>query len=316
MKALKFILLSCFSGLLLGVQGYGQTWAEKLGFPAGKKVVILHADDVGMCMEANEAAQKQLEQDEIQSASVMVPCPAFEEMAQWASANSAHDIGLHLTLTSEWQSHRWSPVMPKNLVKGLVDGDGKMWRSVKQVVEHASAEAVERELRAQIETAIRAGLKPTHLDTHMGTLYADNDFTEIYFRLAEEYQIPAMVIDFSNTQLIEKFKKQGYPIGDRLIKMIEDYKLPKLDYFVSVGAAETYPEKKEGFKELIKNLPNGLSEIIFHPSVETDKLKTITNSWQQRVWEAEMFNDPEIVDFLKKEGIIFTNWKEVMDRHN
>ena len=291
-----------------------QTWAERLGFPSDTKVIILHADDVGMCSEANEAATAQLQSGAIQSASVMVPCPAFEEMADWASKNPDYCVGLHLTLTSEWQTHRWSPVMPENLVKGLVDDGGKMWHSVKQVVENASAETVEREIRAQIETAMRAGIVPSHIDTHMGTLYANNDYTEIYFRLAEEYEIPAMVIDFANQEVVTKFRKQGYPITDRLIKMVDEYKLPKLDYFTSVGAAETYDMKKQKFMEQIKELPHGLSEIIFHPSTESDHLKTITNAWQQRVWEAKLFSDPEIIEFLKEEQIVFTNWKEVMQR--
>ena len=307
----------CFFLTILTVQSYvsAQTWAERLGFPTDSKVIILHADDVGMCEEANIAAIKQLTDDEIQSASVMVPCPAFSEIATWSANNPIHDVGLHLTLTSEWKTHRWSTVMPTPLVKGLLDEEGKMWHSVPQVVDNATAEEVERELRAQIETAIRAGMQPSHLDTHMGTLYAHNDFTEIYFRLAEEYEIPAMVIEFADSALVEKYRGQGYPITERLIEMVKKYRLPKLDFFTSVPSANTYADKKNKFKEVIRSLPNGLSEIIFHPAQLSDNLKSITNSWQQRVWEADMFRDPEIVEFLEQEEIIFTNWKEIMGRH-
>ena len=96
--------------------------------------------------------------------------------------------------------------------------------------------------------------------------------------------------------------------------MVKNYQLPKLDYFTSVKSGQTYAEKKQKFFELVRELPNGLSEIIFHPALETENLKAITNSWQQRVWEAEMFRDPEIINFFKNEQIIFTSWKEVMDR--
>ncbi len=309
---LLWTLLSCLA--LLPILWSQDTWAERLGFPPDKKVVILHADDIGMCKEANQAAIQQLEKGQIQSASVMVPCPAFHEIVNWRVENLDFDVGLHLTLTSEWKTYRWAPVMPKNLVPGLVDTEGKLWRSVAEVVEHATAEEVEREVRAQIETARRAGIEPSHLDTHMGTLYAHNDFTEVYFRLAEEYQIPAMVIEFSNDSLVEKFKDQGYPITDRLVEMVANYRLPKLDYFTSVPPADSYESKKSQFMTLINNLPSGLSEIIFHPSAESDDLKGITNSWQQRVWESKMFGDPEVIQFLQQAGVVFTNWKEVMDR--
>lgn len=96
--------------------------------------------------------------------------------------------------------------------------------------------------------------------------------------------------------------------------MIANYQLPKLDFFSSAPKGGTYEEKVENFKTLVNSLHPGLTEIIFHPSVQTENLKGITNSWQQRVWEAEMFADPNLLDFFKKEDIIFTNWMEIMER--
>ncbi|NND31003.1 MAG: ChbG/HpnK family deacetylase [Saprospiraceae bacterium] len=293
---------------------FGQTWAEKLGFPAGKKVIILHADDIGMCTEANEAVFSQLENKEIQSASAMVPCPAFEDLVEWSQKHPGYDIGLHLTLTSEWKTYRWGPVSSTREVPGLLDDNDKLWHTVRQVVNNASANEVEKEIRAQIEKSLALGLKPSHIDTHMGTLYGDNDYTEVYMKIAEEYKIPAMVIEINSAELVQKFRQAGYPITERLIQLIEDYSLPKLDYFTSVPSAGTYAEKCDLFYKLIDELPSGLSEIIFHPSIYSDNLKTITNSWQQRVWEAEMFADPEVRSFLKDRDIIFTNWKEIMQR--
>src|SRR5438105_12014698 len=91
-----------------------KTWAERLGWPAGKKVVIFHADDVGMCYEANQAAQRALTEGNYRSAAAMVPCPWFNEMAAWSAAHPQYDVGLHLTLTSEWRSYRWGPVAPRD----------------------------------------------------------------------------------------------------------------------------------------------------------------------------------------------------------
>ena len=291
-----------------------QTWAEKLGWPAGTKVIMLHADDIGMSPEANTAAKQQLEAGDIQSAAVMIPCPNAEEFITYAKNNPKMDIGLHLTLTSEWKTYRWGPVTDGAEVPGLLDEDKKLWHTVRQVVQHASAEEVEKEIRAQIEQSIAWGHRPDHIDTHMGTLFGDPSYVKAYMKVAEEYGIPANIIDISNPTVLAEFRGKGYPMDDSVVEMSENYSLPKLDYFTSAPKAETYEEKIGSFKELINSLEPGLTEIIFHPSVLTENLKEITGSWQQRAWEAQMFSDPDLIQFFKDEGIIFTNWQEIMQR--
>jgi len=289
-------------------------WAEKLGWPAGKKVIMLHADDIGMSPEANIAAEKQLLDGVIQSAAVMIPCPNAEEFIIWAKNNPKMDVGLHLTLTSEWKTYRWGPVTPHKEVPGLLDGDKKLWHSVPQVVQNASAEEVEKEIRAQIEQSIAWGYRPNHLDTHMGTLFGDPSYVKVYMKVAQEYGIPANIIDISKPKVLAEFRRQGYPMTDEVVQMTKEYTLPQLDYFTSAPKADTYEEKIAKFKALVLGLDAGLTEIIFHPAVLTDNMKTITGSWQQRAWEAEMFSDADLIQFFKDEGIIFTDWKEIMER--
>ncbi len=296
------------------VAGEYQTWAEKLGFPPDKRVLIFHADDMAMCDEANEATIFLLENDHIQSAAAMPPCPAFKDAIKWAIDNPQYDIGLHLTLTSEWKTHRWGPVSAPEEVPGLLDPEGNMWRSVQEVAMNATPEEVEKELRAQIEKTLAMGYQPDHMDTHMGTVFATNDFTGVYLRLAEEYGIPAMVIDFSDPEVVEQYKQAGYPVTDRLLEMLDEYSLPKLDYFSSVPGGESYEEMRENFFDQIRSLEPGLTEIIFHPQFESEFGKTITGSWQQRAWEVELFADPVVKQFFEDEGLLFTNWKEVMER--
>lgn len=290
------------------------TWAEKLGYPAGKKVIILHADDAGMSEGANIATGYYLENNQIQSAAIMAPCPSADDMIQWAIDHPEADVGMHLTLTSEWKTYRWGPVADPAEVPGLIDPEGMLWHEVPDVVMHASADEVETEIRAQIDKAIAMGYKPDHIDTHMGTLYGNAAYVERFFKVAEEYGIPANAIDLSDSLVANKFKEQGYPIDDHVIGLIDQYTLPKLDNFTSAPHGQTYEEKIENFKTLIKSLPAGLTEIIFHPSVESEELKSITNSWQQRVWEAKMFSDPDLIKFFEEEEIIFTNWIEIMKR--
>jgi predicted glycoside hydrolase/deacetylase ChbG (UPF0249 family) len=294
----------------------GANWAEKLGFSEGKKVLILHADDIGMCEEANTAGFAYLKNNQIQSAAIMVPCPNAEEAIAWAAESPGEDVGLHLTLTSEWKTYRWGSVADAKTVPGLIDQEGKLWRSVKEVVTNASVEEVEKEIRAQIDKAISMGMKPSHIDTHMGTLYAYSEYVKVFLRIAEEYKIPANAIDLSNEKVAEHFRNVGYPIDEDVIQTMNNYNLPKLDFFTSVPSGKTYEEKRENFFNLVKSLPVGLTEIIFHPSVETENLKMITNLWQQRVWEAKLFSDPIVNKFFKDENIVFTSWTDIMNRFN
>jgi predicted glycoside hydrolase/deacetylase ChbG (UPF0249 family) len=290
-----------------------KTWAERLGWPADKRVLILHADDVGMCHEANAAAQRALTQGEYRSAAAMVPCPWFNEMAAWCGEHPDHDVGLHLTLTSEWRHYRWGPVAPPDRVKGLLDPFGYLHRDVAGVAKSATADEVAVEIRAQLARARRLGMRPTHVDTHMGTLYARPDYTRAYLKLAVDEQIPAMVVDMT-PRTAAKFKDQGYPINDEMVKVLADYPLPKLDDFHAVPPGKTYEEKRQKFLEQVRTLPPGLHEIIFHPSVETEGLRRITGSWQQRVWEDRLMADPEVRAFWKDQGIVITDWKDVLAR--
>ena len=289
------------------------TWGQRLGWPADKRVLILHADDIGMCYEANLAAKNYLTAGHIQSAAMMVPCPWFNEIATWYAEHPEFDLGLHLTLTAEWKWYRWPPLSARTEVPGLFDSDGYMWHDVRGVATHATPAEVEKELRNQIQLALKRGPKPGHIDTHMGTLYARPDYAAVYLKLAEEYRIPAMAIE-NTPEVIAKFQEQGYPLDDRMRKVIDSYSLPKLDDFHAVESAATYREKKNKFFQLVRSMRPGLNEVIFHPSISTAGLRKITGSWQQRIWEAEMFADPEVIRFFQVEGVEFTNWKEIMRR--
>lgn len=290
--------------------------AEKLGFGKDQKVILFHMDDLGMCDEANQSGEFYMQNGFVNSGAIMMPCPSAKAFVEWAKKNPKKDVGAHLTLTSEWKTYRWGPVTKASKVPGLVDPDGKFWHEVPQVVEHASAKEVETEIRAQIDQMIALGLRPSHMDTHMGTLYGSPEYVKVFLKVAQEYGIPANAIDLSNKKVADLFRSQGYPITDGVVELLNSYSLPKLDFFTSVPNGKTYEEKRSNLLELLKSLPNALTEIIFHPSVETENLKTITGSWQQRVWEARLFSDPVVIQFFKDNNIVITDWKEIMSRFN
>jgi predicted neuraminidase/predicted glycoside hydrolase/deacetylase ChbG (UPF0249 family) len=292
----------------------GKTNAERLGFDKEKKVLLLHMDDLGMCSEANEAGKNYIENNFILSGAVMMPCRYAEEFVIWALKVPKADVGVHLTLTSEWKNWRWGTVTNASRVPGLVDREGRMWRSVPEVVMNASPNEVEIEIRAQIDKMRSSGLEPTHIDTHMGTLYGSPEFVKVFLKVAQEYRIPANAIDLSNPKVAAYYKEAGYPINDEVIALLDEYALPKLDNFASVPDGSTYENKKANFFQLVNSLDAGLTEIIFHPSTETENLKSITGSWQQRVWESKMFSDPEVLQFFSENDIEITTWREIMNR--
>lgn len=319
LKIVVIFTLFLFSLLIIPKMNSAQeriTNAEKLGFPKGKKILLLHCDDAGMCEEANIAVQSYILKGDVLSAAVMMPCPYAEDMIEWAKKHPTADIGVHLTLTSEWQKYRWTTITDPKKVPGLIDPEGKMWHEVPDVVMHASPKEVETEIHAQIDKIIKMGYRPSHIDTHMGTLYGSPEFAKVFFETAIKYNIPANAIDLSDKDVADYYRAAGYPINDEMIKYLETYPLPKLDNFTSAPEGKSYDNKKENFIKLVQSLKPGLTEIIFHPSILTENLKSITGTAQQRAWEAQMFSDPDVKQFFKDNDIEITTWTEIMKRFN
>src|ERR1700683_692568 len=172
------------------VRVFSQTLVERLGYPPGTKLLVVHADDLGETHSVNAAAIKALEGGMINSASLMVPCPWFPEIADYAKAHQDVDFGLHLTLTAERVYYRWGPVAPRDKVPSLVDENGYFWHDWAPTT-HIDPKDVEIELRAQIERALAMGVRPTHLDSHQYRLImSGKDLFEVMLRVAHDYKLP------------------------------------------------------------------------------------------------------------------------------
>ncbi|MDX1385690.1 MAG: ChbG/HpnK family deacetylase, partial [Thermoanaerobaculia bacterium] len=125
--------------LLLGASPLlAATYAEKLGWKPGDRVVILHVDDAGMSHDSNVGALKAIQEGVANSMSVMMPCPWVTELVAALEEDPTLDAGLHLTLTAEWEQYCWGPLAGRDAAPGLVDSRGCMWRSVPQVVGSAT----------------------------------------------------------------------------------------------------------------------------------------------------------------------------------
>src|SRR5438874_3027613 len=166
---------------------------ERLGYPPDAKLLIVHADDLGMAHSVNMASIKALETGLVSSASIMIPCPWFPEIAAYARSHPEADLGLHLTLTSEWSLYRWGPVLSKERAASLFDQNGYLYLTEDVAAAHISAREAEAEIRAQIERARAYGIQPTHLDSHMGTLYQNKELFDVLMRVARDNGLPVRV---------------------------------------------------------------------------------------------------------------------------
>ncbi|MFB3785502.1 MAG: polysaccharide deacetylase family protein [bacterium] len=285
-----------------------QTVAERLGYPQDARLLIVHADDIGMCHSSNVAFMEAAKGGSISAGSVMVPCPWFLEIADFAKNHPEADLGLHLTLTAEWKYYRWRPLAPALSVPGLLDPQGCMFRDVLPVAQNAKPEELETEVRAQIDYALAQGMKPTHLDSHMGTLFAKKEFLAVALKLAEEYDIPFMF--FNPTPQILQMAGDRYDLKTHAELARRGW--PMLDGLYSIE--DTPVEESETFyQEVIRNLKSGVSEIIIHPAAESPEIEAITGSWKQRNADLRIFTDPAMKRFIEAQGVKLVGWKQLYD---
>jgi chitin disaccharide deacetylase len=323
-KAITLILLFSYVQLSLAQQ----TYSEKLGFPKDAKVLILHIDDAGMSWDSNEGAIQAIEKGVATSVSVMMPCPWVSGFVHYLKDHPTVDAGLHLTLTSEWKDYRWEPIMGKPSVPGLVDAEGALWRSVEDVVSHAKPEEVGAEIRSQLERARIMGFEPTHLDSHMGTLFATPEFLQQYIRLGIENKIPVMMPGGHNTmigkelnttpesqaqlvQLGQQLWTSRLPVLDDLHNASYDWPYPN-DKNVSDATLRKFATSK--YIETIKTLKPGLTMVLMHCTAPTEVFKFISGSGTKRKGDLLAMTDPVFKKFIQQEGIILTTWREVMKR--
>jgi predicted glycoside hydrolase/deacetylase ChbG (UPF0249 family) len=289
--------------LLSTLPVYAQTLAERLGYPSDTKLLIVHADDLGETHAVNAATIKALEKGTINSASLMVACPWFPEMADYAKSHVDADFGLHLTLTSERVYYRWGPVASKDRVPSLVDHNGYFHHDWDHN-ELINPKEAEIELRAQIERALAMGVRPTHLDSHQYRLIMyGKELFEVMLRIAHDYKLPVFVTRdwFAQYPYLEP------SLGPNDIV---------LDHTVTIEP-EVTPEKwSEFYIAALKNLKPGVTEFVVHPGFDDEELRAATKeratwgaAWRQR--DYDFFTSDQFREILAQQKIKLITWREL-----
>jgi len=304
------------------------TYAEKLGYPKAAKVLIIHVDDAGMSYDSNEGAINSIIKGAANSCSVMMPCPWVPAFVHYLKQHPGIDAGLHLTLTSEWSEYRWGSVTGKTVTPGLTDTEGNLWPSVEEVVKHATADEVDKEIRAQLEKARTMGFEPTHLDSHMGTLFASPEFLKRYVTLGIENHIPVMMPGGHDALIKEQMNASeelltglrmlgknlwaaGLPVLDDLHNYSYDWKIP--DSIINQDQKiQAFKTKK--YIDALTALKPGVTMMIMHCTNPSAIFKEISDSGPTRKGDMLAMMDPAFKNALNDQGIVLTTWRELKER--
>jgi chitin disaccharide deacetylase len=286
-----------------GLQGIHSTLPERLGYPADAKLLIVHADDLGMAHSVNAATIKAFESGLVSSGSIMVPCPWLPEIAAYARSHPEADLGLHLTLTSEWKSYRWGPVLSKDRVSSLLDPNGDFYLTESEAASHANAREVEAEIRAQIDRARAFGIKPTHLDSHMGTLYQNKTLFETLLRVARDNKLPV------------RMSKEWVPSTNYLPSILNPNDIA-IDRIITIGAGVPAEGWSKFYADAIKSIQPGVTEMVVHIAFDDEEMRAATldhpdwgAAWRQR--DLQFFTSDTFRRLLQENHIKLVTWREI-----
>lgn len=269
------------------------TLAERLGYPPDAKLLIINCDDLGSSRSANVAVYAALRHGLATSATLMVPCPwARDAAAQYRG----EDVGVHLTLNAEWETYRWGPITHS---PSLLDGDGGFPRTLDDIWDHADLEEVRKECRAQIERAIFWGFDVSHLDSHMGTMQLRPEFFDVYLELAVDFQLPLRMAGKSTEARV------GFPFR----RLAAEEGVVSTDFFVY-----THVGSRRAVERTLYDLRPGVTEVYFHPAVDTDELRASHPDWPGRVEDhAALCSDPSLRDLIDRAGATLIGYRELRD---
>jgi predicted glycoside hydrolase/deacetylase ChbG (UPF0249 family) len=275
---------------------------KKLGFSDTDRLVILHTDDIGMCQASVAAFIDLWEAEAISSGAIMMPCPWAKEAANYCKGHPGVDMGVHATITAEWENYRWSPLSTCDISSGLMDEDGFMWRSSQETQAHASPDAVMVEASLQVQKALEWGVDVTHVDSHMGTIIHPI-FIQAYLQAASQAHVPVMLPRTDASGFSHMGMDPETATGfSAFISQLEERGMPFMD-----GMAMMPLDQPEGqldiAKKMLSEIPVGVTHFLFHPSIDTPELRAITPDWPSRVANYHTFMNPEIKKFIKNEGI-------------
>jgi len=298
---------------LYQVNGQRKTLAEIIGFSPMARLLIVNADDFGLCQSVNGAVRNLIKSGYLSSVSVIAGSAGFDEAIAIAK-DLNFPCGIHLTLSSEWQGNDIKPVLPANAVGSLLDESGQLFSEIRDLYAHAKLEEVESECQAQMEKVINTGIMVDHLDAHMGALQLNPDYIRIYYRLAKDYNLPIRMGSENLAKLmglpaefIHEAANQGLVFPDNLI-------------YIPMSFARDKDKRFAAYDYSIKNIPHGITEIYFHPSLSGPDFEALSHRYSNRkemsyesirLWDYEYLSSGRLSRLINKENISMIGYNEL-----
>ena len=278
-----------------------KTVQERLGYSSSARLLVIHGDDLGMNHSVNRATFEALEKGWITSASILVPCPWFPEVVEWAKKHPNADLGIHQALNSEWTTFRWGPVSSRDRVPSLLDSDGYLPLDTPAVTENAKLSEVETELHAQIDRAKLAGIQVTHLDSHMGALFGSTNLYKLYQKIGYDYNLPILEARAGS----HAPTGAPPPAGEMIVEKVIEIE-PGID-------AKNWAS---WYRKQLEPLGPGVYQVIVHLAYDDDEMRGTTYAhpdwgaaWRQH--DLDMVKSAEFRQFLKEQGFVLVGWKEL-----
>lgn len=283
---------------------------RKLGFANADRLLLLHVDDIGMCNAGMDAYRELFDFGLVSCGSVMVPCPYFLSAAGFAKDHPKADLGIHITLTSEWLTYRWRPLSTVDPASGLMDSEGYFPRSTDEVQEKCDPEAAVVEMQTQVDWVLRAGIKPTHMDTHMGAVLHPK-LLQNYARVGFANGLPVMAV-----RLDERgWQAQGADpmtakMAARFVEELEEKGMP-LEDAIAAAPLDDPVDKMGQYKRVLAGLPPGLTHMYIHPAPDCAELRAICPDWRSRVGDYETFRSEEMRKYINDQGIQLIGYRSL-----
>jgi len=304
-KILTSMILATFATAALAEPSL----VERLGFPSDARVLIVNADDYGMNQATNVGTEKALKNGALTSATIMITCPWFLAAVD-ATKEYPINAGVHTVLTSEWKYYKWGPVVGAGSAPSLVDQNGFFYPDVPAVYLNADIGEVNREIRAQIDKALQAGLDVTHIDSHMGAMQYAPGYHKLYIEIARDYDLPCRM---AQRELMDQYGA-GY-----LLDYADELGVLHNDILITErGGDASLESATEEWKKVMSNLePGKVTEILIHCGQLTPEMKATTATAAYRTADTEFFAAPETLEWIEEQGIELLSWRELrhLQRH-
>jgi predicted glycoside hydrolase/deacetylase ChbG (UPF0249 family) len=282
---------------------------KKMGYGPEDRVLITHIDDMGFCHAANVASAACLMSGAASCASIIVNAPWFREAVTTCHEHPEFDVGVHLTLTAEYPDFRWAALSSRDPATGLLDSEGYLWHTREDAVRHVTASAAEAEMRAQIDTALEAGIDVTHIDTHMGSVVHPK-FLGSYLSLAQEYGIPAFLPNITRERLDSIRQSDMADEYLAVVEQIDADAVPTLDEII-INTLVDLEDKEDFYRNLIDNIKPGLTHLLFHPAITGDELAAIADTHASRHADYLFWSNPENRQYIENAGIRHIGYREL-----